>query len=946
MMRAIAVHGARWGGRLPFTIITCLTLGSRPMQACYLNKDKDSTWNKVRSASKIMRKRELETQTGPGGEKRDQHFLKQIREEIIHNADSTIAAGWVKTRKEYFDKNAKYDISPYGQNYLVVDPSNFKGISGDRRPMTMLVNEIVRFLAAALPALAIKTGGALKTGTVEYSNESGAEVAVEQQAAGIPVLFLDLLERPRLSEEIDKVTGTEKLAEVEARLKRLSMADTDRGNLAEDGQLENSAWLAPERRTLWAYSFFFKATQDGQRANGGAEKEFREGLAAWKEFHEGLAAWKEMDAQAKQPFEAQAVKALAELERERLEKEKARIQGVRDNRDLQRFFSKTKDGSSLTGRHLSSSPPKSGAKVMPDFDEASETKVRGALIDWVVDSLKNERAKNPDMPDICDMCELAWIHDALFDDADSYSVASLTKNQRREHLYMAIARKQDYRGASGSARSGLKPATPDQIEKTAQWLAEFVVESSLRIDMPQDLNAKIFIERNVEKARKGGDFQRIVSATKTRLIALMNSPRVHAVNVCAEEKQIDHLVQSLVRLDRLPPETNLEGLLLLKQAWNEHDIAMHLAGRYKISAKGLFLLQLIVSWVIVALSSLFPTAPATAEASNGSETAGAGAAVTSGAGIEGVDYGAVGHAVFGLTVAASFLISFEAFVNAKARWRQLRTCAGSLKSITWAYRTRVAPFEPDRLRFDALAPETALRQALLDWRDELAAGADMNTTLFQKKHPSGIFKHFQNRPEPGSRGGQPRGPPGTDEAWDDHFSPVPASDYIKLRLEPTVAFYRQRLPWRSRQRTFLKLLLLGTTVAAAVLARQNFSTYVTIVTAFAAVVTSYSEFADNSRKMERYTRAIVAVKSLLTWWHSISPVEKASKLSVNHLILTGESILAEERLGWQATAARPKGGNGGGSGEDERARQQKEGLHGGEGGDSGSLGGSGGGGGR
>ena len=36
----------------------------------------------------------------------------------------------------------------------------------------------------------------------------------------------------------------------------------------------------------------------------------------------------------------------------------------------------------------------------------------------------------------------------------------------------------------------------------------------------------------------------------------------------------------------------------------------------------------------------------------------------------------------------------------------------------------------------------------------------------------------------------------------------------------------------------------------------------------------------------------------------MSPVQKASVASTTHLIQTGESVIAEERLAWQSTAGR------------------------------------------
>jgi hypothetical protein len=92
-----------------------------------------------------------------------------------------------------------------------------------------------------------------------------------------------------------------------------------------------------------------------------------------------------------------------------------------------------------------------------------------------------------------------------------------------------------------------------------------------------------------------------------------------------------------VRLDRLPPSNPLQGLLLLREAWRDHDVAVLLAGRYKWACKAIFALQLLVSWLVVAGSGCYSN-----------ERFGGGAQV---------------HAVFGLAVVFSILVSLDSMVN-------------------------------------------------------------------------------------------------------------------------------------------------------------------------------------------------------------------------------------------------------------------------------------------
>ena len=82
----------------------------------------------------------------------------------------------------------------------------------------------------------------------------------------------------------------------------------------------------------------------------------------------------------------------------------------------------------------------------------------------------------------------------------------------------------------------------------------------------------------------------------------------------------------------------------------------------------------------------------------------------------------------------------------QARWRQLRSCAGTLKSIIWAYRTRVAPFGAHCNNAEHDSAERELREALINWRENLAAGADLNTTTLRRRFSPRVFKHDQRPP--------------------------------------------------------------------------------------------------------------------------------------------------------------------------------------------------------
>merc|ERR1712224_97380 len=97
-----------------------------------------------------------------------------------------------------------------------------------------------------------------------------------------------------------------------------------------------------------------------------------------------------------------------------------------------------------------------------------------------------------------------------------------------------------------------------------------------------------------------------------------------------------------------------------------------------------------------------------------------------------------------------------------------------------------------------------------------------------------------------------------------------------MRLKPMVALYQGRLPKNKWRYILLKICLLLVTVASSVLARLELSQWVAVVTSASSVFTSWSEFIDSGRKMERYNRVLVDIENLLTWWKSLSHIDKAS----------------------------------------------------------------------
>ena len=97
-----------------------------------------------------------------------------------------------------------------------------------------------------------------------------------------------------------------------------------------------------------------------------------------------------------------------------------------------------------------------------------------------------------------------------------------------------------------------------------------------------------------------------------------------------------------------------------------YDIAQHLAGRYKLLAKLLFIVQLLVSLAIVVISTLYAKWRYAENCADSEDCASGWWIVNDSSAMT-----AMGDFVFFLTIGASFLISFDSYINAKARSQPL-----------------------------------------------------------------------------------------------------------------------------------------------------------------------------------------------------------------------------------------------------------------------------------
>ena len=113
--------------------------------------------------------------------------------------------------------------------------------------------------------------------------------------------------------------------------------------------------------------------------------------------------------------------------------------------------------------------------------------------------------------------------------------------------------------------------------------------------------------------------------------------------------------------------------------------------------------------------------------------------------------------------------------------------------------------------------------------------------------------------------------------------------------------YQQRIPQYARGRYVFKAIQFLLTTAASAVSAYGLSVWALVIASAAAALTSWTEFSDIGRKIERYTRAVVDLENLVSRWKSLAEVEKASPSEIHNLVMTAESIISDERVAWVST---------------------------------------------
>ena len=368
-------------------------------------------------------------------------------------------------------------------------------------------------------------------------------------------------------------------------------------------------------------------------------------------------------------------------------------------------------------------------------------------------------------------CALAHFFEVLFGESNGNARTSeqrATSSGRGEPvpLHVALGRQKRRANRRGGAEDeggeaagdllSLDPASAEEVSELCKWLVrtqfDFVMRFR-RMKIPEEhiphradvtRFQRMIQRKTLPEEEKGGRqiraeyecdpskpgyredtlpeiYGEIMQAQELACRTLLLDSYFNACNV-ADIKGAKRLVNMLCLTSRLPSENSVEALELLQRAWNQHDVAMHLAYFYKRLGHLLYLLYILVGQATIAVTAVFLALGSCDDA----------------------DPIAMQYTLFALSMAGSVLLVADRFFNPTQRGGQLRAGAAQLESIVWRFRTRIGQFAvPQGDAVVPKGPDYSLRDSMTNWHEDLTAGTDLLSTALDKKYPPKVYRHGQ-----------------------------------------------------------------------------------------------------------------------------------------------------------------------------------------------------------
>jgi hypothetical protein len=390
---------------------------------------------------------------------------------------------------------------------------------------------------------------------------------------------------------------------------------------------------------------------------------------------------------------------------------------------------------------------------------------------------------------------------------------------------------------------------------------------------------------------------------------------------------LDHckeILESVVRIDRLPKANSLQALHTLQDAWDNVEVYHKVADSYKRITKASYIVLLVTGLVTTTVAQLS-------------------------------DEGDAAENIYPFIILAMSLVcsgaaAYVSFMNPAQRWQQLRGAALAIESEIWMFRTRSGSYRAHQSELGSKS-DRLIHKNISAIQARVLEGADIKSTAFfgtrkslnqHGQHPHGArgfgysdqqkllavksvemtnTKQFTQKKD-GSQHAVSEVTfseleeeirrkvtlgPRTDSSQknvDLHYAPLQPDLFVKYRLETCLSFYSDRIPAYNSSRKAGQTILVAGSMVSVVLVTLRIARWAAVVSIVTSSVTAWLEFNGTSSKINRYSAAVDGLTSLAVWWRTLDIIDKSVIENIDRLVLTCESIVSSEKDAWASTAAR------------------------------------------
>lgn len=235
---------------------------------------------------------------------------------------------------------------------------------------------------------------------------------------------------------------------------------------------------------------------------------------------------------------------------------------------------------------------------------------------------------------------------------------------------------------------------------------------------------------------------------------------------------------------------------------------------------------------------------------------------------------AIGFVLIVVPIGTSVLIAATNRFKPGKRWVLLRSAAENIKREIYRFRLRADSYAADDTR------EKNLSEAVEDITRRLAR-TEANTTAL-----------------PVYDGAIP--PPNAASARDDGLSHLSTDQYVRLRLEDQLRWYRDKSVKLEAELRRLQWWVLGAGAVGTLLAAIGGAAviWITLSTALASAFMTYLTYRQTETTLVGYNQTATDLDNILSWWTALEPDEQAQRVNIEALVEHTEKVLADELAGW------------------------------------------------